>query len=508
GSPEKRLTFLKETIEAVKKTAGGDFPLTLRLGANDLLEGGCSPSDAVETACRLEEAGADGISLTGGWHESPVPQLTMDVPAGILSHFARRMKENLGIPLILSNRLNPRLAEELLDSGAADFAGFGRALLADPDMVKKASAGDHKQIRPCIGCNQGCMDRIFFGKTIRCLVNPEAGRESEEIFRTAGGRAGSAASTAPASAGRGKSGSPLSLLIIGGGPAGLNYALGASRKGHSAVVWEKEAEPGGQILLAAGVEERRDFSRYIQWLQNACGEKKIPILTNRPAKAEAVIKAFDSGTFDRVVLATGSAPPATIPEKAQLESDGSVPVMHGWDVLKGLPAPGRKILITGDGGTALWTALKLASRSRLSADHYRFLSLYSMEDEKELKESLNSMQGAITILAPGGKFGSEMGKSSKWVYLSTLKDLGVKILKSSKAESVRKGRVSVRSGNGEPLELEADLLVDTLSLAPASPELHNELSHRGIPVSRIGEARGSCNLYTTVRSAYEEGVTI
>ena len=180
GSPDKRMRFGIEVAWAIREAVGPGYPVVFRIAGNDFMAGGNTNKEAAQFAYLLEQHGVDAFSVTGGWHETMVPQITMDVPRGAFVHLASGVKEAVSKPVIACNRINdPALAERILRDGRADLVGLARALLADPEFPVKAMAGRTKEIVPCIGCNQGCLDRIFNFEPVECLVNPRAGREFE-----------------------------------------------------------------------------------------------------------------------------------------------------------------------------------------------------------------------------------------------------------------------------------------------------------------------------------------
>jgi len=180
GSFEKRARFGVETIRKVRAAVGDDYTVTIRVAGNDFVRGGNTNEESARYCRLFEEAGVDGINVTGGWHEAFVAQLTMEVPRGGYAYLAGGIRNAVNVPVISSNRItDPGTAERILAEGMADMVALGRVLVADPDWPLKSKAGRPQEIRPCVGCMQGCMDRIFTGNPLCCLVNAEAGLEEE-----------------------------------------------------------------------------------------------------------------------------------------------------------------------------------------------------------------------------------------------------------------------------------------------------------------------------------------
>ena len=202
GSFENRLRFGLEVASGIRGRIGKDVPLLFRVSGHELVEGGNTQRDLIAFYREFAKGGVDAINLTTGWHESRVPQITMEVPAGAFKYFARYVKKNVDVPVIASVRINhPGIAERILANGYADLVGLARPLLADPEFPRKAQQGRADLIRPCVACNQGCLDNMFSGREVGCLINPRAGKELDFPL-------------APSSERK-------KVLVVGAGPAGL-----------------------------------------------------------------------------------------------------------------------------------------------------------------------------------------------------------------------------------------------------------------------------------------------
>ncbi len=180
GPIENRMRFGIEVIGAVREAVGPDTAVGMRIAGNDFMDGGHTNKESAIFAAAAQKAGIDAVNVTGGWHETNVPQLTTNVPAGVYVYLARGIKEKVTVPVFASNRLgDPALAEKVLRAGSADMICWGRPLIADPDLPNKVREGRLDEIVSCIACNQGCFDSIFYGKAVHCVLNPTVGREDE-----------------------------------------------------------------------------------------------------------------------------------------------------------------------------------------------------------------------------------------------------------------------------------------------------------------------------------------
>jgi len=211
GSLENRMRFGVEVAEKIRKAVGPDFPFQVRFSGSEFIEGGSPLTEGCVFAAELEKAGADLINLTGGPHETQVPQITMNVPHGTYVYLAQNIKSVVSVPVMTSNRINdPAIAEQIIRDGQADLVAMARGLVVDPEMPNKARTGKAHLIYHCLACNQGCMDNLFRNQPVTCLINPRASMERER-------------EPVPAA-------EPKKILVIGGGPGGMKAACTAAER--------------------------------------------------------------------------------------------------------------------------------------------------------------------------------------------------------------------------------------------------------------------------------------
>ncbi len=483
GDPEQRMTFVLELAEAVRKEVGPNFPLMFRVGGNDFIPHGNENGDVIKVCRALEKKGVDAFNMTGGWHETSVPQLTMDLPHGTFAYLGRRIKEAVSVPVSICNRMNPETAERLVDEGDADFIGFARSFLADPYFPKKAQSGHYNKIRRCIGCNQACMDHIFYGKKINCVLNYEAGRES--VFRSNVELKTDKAADAKAE----------NILVIGAGAAGMEYARLASEQGHSVTIIEKTGKPGGQLNIAAKTPGRHDFSYFANYLNQACIDNGVEFRTGIDADSEFILKAVKDESFDRVVIAAGKSPALS-----KIKTDESIPVLHCLDLDQKRPLIGKNVVINGVDGQAIWTALTLAQAGILNAEQLKFLITSRAEDPGWLYELATSTSRNITLVGKQPKAGGDIGPSTRWSILMTLKKIGIKIMCSAEISEISAGRVKMQTTEGL-VEIPADSVVDASGFVK-NDSLFSELQGRIEKLEIIGDASAAGNLATAVKTAY------
>jgi 2,4-dienoyl-CoA reductase (NADPH2) len=326
GTPERRLRFLVEVIESIRKHCGEDFLLGLRLSADEEIADGLEIPDTVQIVKTIERhCPTDYLSITLGTRGGYVKDVT--AAEGTAARAAGIIRKACGIPIIVGQRItSPELAERILAEGHADLVGMARAFIADPEWVVKAHRGEAERIRPCIGLNQDCR---AFSPHLHCAANPVAGREMVPAFMD-----------------RGAAAQPRRVAVIGGGPAGLEAARIAAQRGHEVTVFEASDGLGGQFLYAASLPHRSDLRRLIDYLQGELRRLAVTVKLNTPVEGIDDLRT----AFDVAIVATGAAP------KPLGEELAGAHVMRWFDILeRGAPQPtgsGRAVVV--DDGSAFW----------------------------------------------------------------------------------------------------------------------------------------------------------
>ena len=338
GTLENRARFCVESVRALRSALGSDFTLGYRISCDEFVEGGFTIDDICQVVPMLEDAGIDYINVSGGSYESVKMMIApMGVGPGQLEPYAAGVKQVAKVPVLSSGRYNsPEQAEQVLASGSADYVVVGRALIADPDFPNKARAGRARDIRPCVACEQGCIDRWFSALDITCVGNPEAGRESLEGWSTL---------EREAPTGR-------RVLVVGGGPAGLEAARIAATLGHEVTLWERRNALGGQLLLAEKPPHQQEWGQLRRWLALQVESLGVNVVLGHDADAETIV----AEAADAVILATGSrpAPPRWVP------GWDSANVVDPFAVLAGTADVGRRVSVVGGDTIACRTAHFLA----------------------------------------------------------------------------------------------------------------------------------------------------
>jgi 2,4-dienoyl-CoA reductase (NADPH2) len=478
GPLENRMRFGLEIIRKVRKAVGTGYPLFVRVAGNDFMEGGNTNREARLFAIEAEKAGADLFNVTGGWHETRVPQLTMCVPRQGYVYLAQGIKSVVSVPVLASNRINdPCTGEEILRNGAADMVTMARGLLADPDLPNKAREGKSRLIYHCVACNQGCFDSIFQGRPATCLVNPIAGREEEFTFQPA-----------PDS---------KKILVIGGGPAGMKAACTASERGHDVTLIEKEGRLGGQLLLNRLIPGREEMETVAVDLINNLKARNVEIILGKEADGRLIRKI----NSDAVVVATGARP--VLPDIPGIAGQN---VVQAWDLLDGRAETGERVVIVGGNAVGLETALYLANQGTLSSEALHFLMANRAESIETLTELLNRGIKEVTVVEMTKKAGNDIGLTTRWTVTGELKRLGVRVITETRAVGITPEGLEIERKGGIDL-----LAADTIVIAAGSRSensLVDKLKGLIPEVLMVGDAKTPRNALEAIREGFEAALRL
>ncbi len=337
GSLEGRMQFLLEIIQASRDKVGRDFPLIVRMSGEERRTGGRVIHESQYIASILEDASIDGFEISGG----TVPSVMWGVvapsgtPLALNAQYSEAVKQVVDVPVICVGRINtPKLAEFIIKSGKADMVSMGRALNADPELPNKAAAGAFEDIAPCIACNTGCLGTVQSAGQSTCVINPEAGKEGEMAI-------------VPAE-------KPKKVLIVGGGPAGLETARVAAIRGHDVTLYEKADKLGGQVNIASIPPFMQENSQLIKYLSTQVKKVGVKVNLDTEVDTDLIIKEKP----DVAIVATGAQP--IIPES--LPGADKANVVTAWDTLKGNAATlAGNVIIVGGGLVGCETADFLAA---------------------------------------------------------------------------------------------------------------------------------------------------
>ena len=416
GSYANRIRFPIEIVRRTREMVGENFIIIYRLSMLDLVEGGSTLEEVIQLAKEIEKAGATIINTGIGWHEARIPTIATKVPRAAFTWVTRKLKGQVKIPLITSNRINtPEMAEYVLASGDADMISMARPMLADSEFVLKAEQGRSDEINTCIGCNQACLDHIFSMKIATCLVNPRACYETELIFKEIN--------------------VAKNIAVIGAGPAGLSFAVYAANRGHQVTVFEAAAQIGGQFNIAKTIPGKEEFYETLRYFKRQIElQPRIKLQLNHKASLEELAQS----NFDDIVVATGVTP-------RQLEIPGidHAKVLSYLDVLKERKPVGQRVAIIGAGGIGFDTAEFLSHEGESgSINPEKFYDEWGIDTDYENVGGLKAAnvekpQREIYLLQrKAASVGASLGKTTGWIHRTGLKHRDVKMIAGASYEKL------------------------------------------------------------------------
>lgn len=333
GSLENRLRFSGELIESIKRGAGYDFPVIYRYGLTHYLEGGRTIEEGVEMAKLLESYGADALDIDSGCYENnyyPHPPST--IPCGSFSYLAGKVKDVVNIPVISSTRIGyPDVAENILQTGDADFVSLGRPLIADPYWCEKTKKNHAESIRPCIACHEGCLRRLVAYKSVSCAVNPQAGDEHYLALTKADNK--------------------KNVVVIGGGISGMVAAITLSKRGHQVSLYEKEKELGGNFRLKYLPSFKDDYRKYVNYLCKEIEKSGATVHLGMEVTSDMIMAAQP----DIIVNASGASF-----KYIPIEGLDRTMLVDPFELYENKSFKGKRVVVIGGGLVGVEAAINVA----------------------------------------------------------------------------------------------------------------------------------------------------
>lgn len=470
GSYKNRIRLALDIVRRTREAVGEKFIIIFRLSMLDLVEDGSTWEEIVHLGKELEKCGVTIINTGIGWHEARVPTIATSVPRAAFVEVTARMKKELSVPLITTNRINdPQVANSIIAEGQADMVSMARPMLADPYFVTKAAAGKADEINTCIGCNQACLDHVFSGGEVSCLVNPYACNETKLVDQ------------------------PLEtkkkIAVVGAGPAGLAASTTAAKRGHDVTLFDGASEIGGQFNVAKQVPGKEEFEETIRYFN------KMIEVTGVNLQLNTKVSAADLSGFDEVILATGITP-----RTPELEGIDHPMVMSYLDVLKHKKPVGKRVAVMGAGGIGFDVSEYLThGKTTPSLDKAEFMKEWGVDltvsnpgglaKEAEVEASPREV---YLLQRKKTKVGAGLGKTTGWIHRTTLKHKGVHMMNLVNYVKVDDQGLHIEV-NGEPKLLEVDNIIVCAGQEPQR-ELQQALEAAGQSVHLIGGADKAAEL--------------
>jgi 2,4-dienoyl-CoA reductase-like NADH-dependent reductase (Old Yellow Enzyme family)/thioredoxin reductase len=450
GDLEGRSRFAIEVLRNVREKVGGDFPVTCRFCGDEFVPGGFDLNQSKYVAKLLAENGIDAIDVSAGTHETGyIMSAPSTIAPGFLAHLSRGIKEVVQVPVGIVGRINdPVLAEEILAEGKADFVSMGRALIADPELPIKAFDGRLEEIRPCTACNLGCNERMYLQLDISCQTNPMVGREMD--FRIT-----------PAV-------KKKKVLVIGGGPAGLEAAQVAALRGHEVLLYEKEKRLGGQLNLAAMPPGKTEYEKLVNYYEYQMKKLKVKVVQGE-LKKEEITKTKP----DVIIFATGGK---SNTGKGIVVNSSSV--LTAWDVLRGEKRVGEKVVIVGGGQVGCETAHFLLDQGK-----------------------------RITILEVLEDVATDMNARARKVLLDELIRGGAEIIKQALVVGISQSEITFERHGLKQKIKDFDHAVLALGTLPERTLLE-QLGEVDVPVFTIGDCVSPRKAIEAIREGFDLALEI
>jgi 2,4-dienoyl-CoA reductase (NADPH2) len=488
GTAEKRRRFPVEIVRKTRTAVGSDFIVVYRMSLLDLVDGGQTWDETTALAKEIEAAGATMINTGIGWHEARVPTIVTSVPRAAFSWVTGKLRPEVSIPVIASNRINmPQTAEEILARGDADLVSMARPFLADADWVNKAAADRSDEINTCIGCNQACLDHTFQKKIASCLVNPRAAHET--VLTLAPTR------------------HSKRIAVVGAGPAGLAAATAAAERGHSVELFEADDQLGGQFQLARRIPGKEEFAETLRYFTRRLEVTGVKVhLAHRVSAAELV-----DGGWDEVVLATGVTPRLVdIPGADR-------PNVHTYaDVITGVATVGKRVAVVGAGGIGFDVSEFLTADRPVGvpAEPAAWMAEWGVTDPALERGGLAAParteppRTVYLLQRKTTKVGAGLGKTSGWVHRAALQARGVEMLRGVTYEQIDDAGLHITVG-GKNAATRRVLEVDDVVICAGQEsrrDLFAELQAAGVSVHLIGGADVAAEL--DAKRAIDQGTRL
>ena len=450
GTVENKARFLIEVLQAIREAAGPDYPVWPRLNGQEYgVENGVTIEETRQVARMAAGAGARAIHVSAYAAGSDVTKAPIADTPGFLVPLAKEVKRVTSLPVITVGRLDPEIGERVLKEGRADLIAIGRGLMADPEIPNKVAGGRLDEIRPCIGC-MDCIERPRAdGQGTACAINAAMGREREYLIQPAG--------------------KVKKVVVVGGGPAGLEAARVAALRGHQVLLLEKEPRPGGLLNVAALPPHKGDIVPWVKYLVSQAEKAGVEIRLNTEVTPELVMQ----NQPDAVVVATGG-----VPATPEIPGADGPNVVTAQDALSGKAAVGQNVVIIGGGMVGCETGDYLAEKGK-----------------------------NVVIIEVLKRMAADMAPMARRRLIDGLRRKQVVLLTDATCEEITEGSVIVTTGEGKKETVQADTVILAVGYR-ANDDLFRAVKGKVPEVCCVGDCVQPQRIREAVNDGYQAGLSL